>query len=200
MKKSVRTVLSASVVVLVGSLTGCADIAELVQARDSLDRYSLAVADQKTSVDGQIAALQATGVGENDPAVLALRSRSAELAAAAQVAEAGAAHVSEVLAEIENPDSALNNSVGLALPLLPGPWQAPVLLGAALFLTVARAAQLKRGMVSVIESVRRAGLEDAEFQQRLAKNATIMRLTQTPTAARTVDSVLGGTLGARLPI
>jgi hypothetical protein len=90
--------------------------------------------------------------------------------------------------------------VGELAPLLPAPWRAPLLLGAALFVSLARARRLKRGAASIARSIGKAMDADPALREAMARNAALIRSVQTETASRIIDESDSARRMIRLPI
>jgi cell division septum initiation protein DivIVA len=132
---------------------------------------------------------------------LAADTRAALARVRAQHAAADAAvqNVDMLLTRATHPSSPIAQGVNDLSPWLPPPLQLPLALGAALVLSLARAAQLKRGISSIAQGFEKALEEDPAFADRFRAHANTFRTIQTPAAKRAVDEATGHTL-VRLPI
>jgi hypothetical protein len=104
-----------------------------------------------------------------------------------------------VIEEASRPTDPLTSAVGAVAPFLPEPARLPVLLGAALLVTLARAAQLKRGTASIVRGIQKAIDEDQQFRDTFKRHANTFRTIQTAAARRIVDETTRPPL-IRLPI
>jgi hypothetical protein len=114
--------------------------------------------------------------------------------------EAALSRMDLVIEEARNPTDTLTHAVGAVAPLIPEPARVPLLLGAAMLVTLARAAQLKHGMTSIARSMQKAIDEDEAFRTTFRKHANTFRTIQTTTAKRIVDQATGRGSMIRLPI
>jgi hypothetical protein len=105
--------------------------------------------------------------------------------------DAAIGDLDQVIEEAANPSDTLTRTVGALAPLAPEPFHLPLILGAALIVTFARAAQLKRGMVSIARGIHKAMEEDPQFESTFRKHANTFRTIQTATARRVVDETTG---------
>jgi hypothetical protein len=108
-------------------------------------------------------------------------------AAKAQAAEAIADHMRTVVERARNPEhDPATGPAGVLTSILPAPWRVPVALGSALLVTLGRAAQLKRGLRSVAQSIEIAKRSDEQFKSAFARHAEAIKATQTRTAQAVV--------------
>jgi hypothetical protein len=127
------------------------------------------------------------------------RAALARVRAQQAAAEAAAEQLELVLSRGMAEQSPIAQGVKDLSPWLPGPVQLPLALGTAFVLTLARAAQLKRGMASIAQGFQKAIEEDEAFAARFQAHANTFRVIQTPAAKRAIDEATGQTL-VRLPI
>lgn len=184
----------------VSFLGGCLDAAGIERFRNDLAGVRQDLADREVAWQMQIDRLKSSGAAEGDPVLREARAGLAEAGAARAATDAALARLDQVVADATSPTSDVGRTVGVVAPLLPGPVQAPLLLGSALLLALARAWQMKRGLVSVVEGIRRAMNDDESFAARFREHANTFRITQTPAAQRIVNEVKRDSLLARLPI
>lgn len=119
-----------------------------------------------------------------DALIAATRAKIGALDAAVAQAEA-------VLREASGPTSPLSATARGLGSMLPEPARAPLVLGAALLVTLARARQLKVGAASIAASVSKAMDADPKLRAAFQRQANTMRSIQTPTAKRIVDEAIG---------
>ena len=170
---------------------GCIDEVGLRAARNDAAALAAQLEDERDAVQ-RYAETIPVGDPARPAAEVAVQTAEARLAAL----DAAVAHADAALAELDNPEG-----VGsLIAPLLPGPWQAPAALAAALGVTLLRAGQLKRAARSIATSVEKAKQADPALAERFADNADTLRTIQTPTARRIVDEVIRPAPMLRLPV
>jgi hypothetical protein len=133
--------------------------------------------------------------GAADTRAALARARAKESAAAAAVEQ-----VDQVIHDATSPDSPTGQTIGAVAPFLPEPLRLPILLGSALVFSLARAAQLKRGMSSIAQGLQKVIDEDDQFAGRFRAHANTFRSIQTRTAKRVVDEATADRFMVRLPI
>jgi hypothetical protein len=181
------------VVLLVSFLCGCAE--PQLQAfrenaaglRDQLHQESLAWEHR----------LQQLGPAHPltpDTSAALARTRAAHAAAQAALEQ-----IDLVATRATSPESPVAQTVEGLSPLIPEPVRLPLALGLALALSLARAAQLKKAMISIAQGFEKAIEEDPAFADRFRLHANTFRTIQTPTAKRAIDEITGDRL-IRLPI
>lgn len=150
--------------------------ASAVAARDHL----LASA---TSLELELASLP-----DNDPARPELEAR---LARSRTGLEALAAGVAQIDAAFNDPptNSPAETFLDSLVALVPGPWQAPVLLGGAGFALFLRSRQLRQGITSIARGIEIAKREDPVFRESFERHANTFRSIQSPVARKLVDTV-----------
>ncbi|GIW74679.1 MAG: hypothetical protein KatS3mg103_1201 [Phycisphaerales bacterium] len=85
----------------------------------------------------------------------------------------------------------ISRTVGAVAPLVPEPYRLPLILGAGLAASLARAAQLRRAGRSIARGVQRALDADPVLAERFAQHAGLVRQAQPPLARRLVDEAQG---------
>lgn len=133
--------------------------------------------------------------GAADTRAALARARAKESAAAAAVEQ-----VDQVIHDATSPDSPTGQTIGAVAPFLPEPLRLPILLGSALVFSLARAAQLKRGMSSIARGLQKAIDDDLQFAAQFKAHANTFRGIQTRTAKRVVDEATADQFMVRLPI
>ncbi len=183
------------VMVLFVAVGGCADLdaarafrADAAVLRDSLD---IRAARWQERLDA---------LPPDDPARPTVEAEKAQAEAAVAAMDAGLARLDEVIAETVQPSDPITQTVGAASSLLPMSLRGPLLLGAAGVVAGLRAWRLKAGLASVAKGLSAAMREDEEFKQCFARHANTFRSTQTPTAKRVIDEVVGNKPLVALPI
>lgn len=78
------------------------------------------------------------------------------------------------------------------VPFVPEPYRAPLVLGGAGVLALARAARLKAGLASVARSIEKAMEGDPVLAEQFRRHADTLRSIQTPLARKVVDEVTSG--------
>lgn len=195
-----RRVGIAGVCAVVWLMGGCLDAAGVERFRNDLAQVSQDLADREVAWQMEIDRLKSSGAVEADPVLREARAGLAEAGVARAATDAAIARLDQVVADATSPTSDVGRTVGVVAPLLPGPLRTPLLLGSALVLALARAWQLKRGLVSVVQGIQRAINDDKTFAARFRENANTFRIAQTPAAQRIVNEVKRDSFLARLPI
>ena len=121
---------------------------ELVQLRDQL-------AEDQAAWEQRLASLP-----ENDPARPMIVAQRATATAQRAAVDAAIIQAELVQAEAEHPTDPISSLIGAIVPWLPEPVRTPLVLGSALFVTAARARQLKKGAASTATSLRRVMAAD----------------------------------------
>ena len=189
-------------------------IAGLTLSAASLGAVGCASAEDVSALRTETAALRSTaqsqaaraeeilaGLPPQHPARASAEAMLAAARARESLAAAATAQLDAALAETGEgtPLHAISETVG---PWLPGPVQAPLLLGAGLVAALARAAQLKRGLASVAQSIEVASQEDETLRMRLKAQANTLRTIQTASARRVIDETVKPSArpAVRLPV
>lgn len=190
-----RAMCVVAAVVLCAAATGCEGLATAERFRADAAGLRDHLREEARQWDQRVAAL-----GPGHPlladAQAALAATSARLAAV----EAAIARVDLVIEEARNPRDMLTEGARAVAPLLPEPIRAPLLLGAALVVTLGRAAQLKRAMISTARSIEKAMEDDEQFSEVFRRHANTFRTIQTAAAKRIVDEATDEGFKIRLAI
>ena len=165
-------------------LSGCLDM----QRADEFRGRAVSVRDRFAAESADLAAA-VERMPANDPMKPDAEAALARARAKEAAADAAVQQVDLVMRRARSPDNPL--SVG-ALGWLPEPVRWPLALGAALVASLARGAQLKRGLASVAQSLDKAMEEDGEFRARFRQHAATIRSIQTPLARREIDRAQRG--------
>ncbi len=192
---NLRRVLLGALAAGTAMLGGCVDM----DAVESMRQAAIQTRDQLAAEVETLETLRESipdGAPEAGAADALAASGSAKLAAI----EAAIARIDQTLAEANNPSDGLTLAAQGVSPLLPAPVRLPVVLGAALAATLLRAGQLKRGAVSMAQSINKALETDDDLRQAFARRADTLRSIQTRTARRIVDQASGKAALPALPI
>ena len=158
---------------------GCVDMNQVRQLRDSAAAMSDDLKGQSRALEQRLA-----GMSPDDPARADVEAALARSRAKQAAAEAAVKQVDLVGSRAAHPDTPLGQMVDAASPWLPEPVRAPLVLGAALAASLARAAQLKKGMASIADGLNKAMEEDPEFKTQFKRHANTFRAIQTPVAKK----------------
>jgi hypothetical protein len=164
------------------AVAGCQSTADALRFRAGAMEFRDTLQQEAALWESRVAALPADHpLGPEAAASLArARSKLAKI-------EAAIGEMNMVIEEAANPTDTLTRAVGAIAPLAPEPARLGLLLGAALTVTVARAAQLKRGMASIARGIQKAMEEDEDFRRTFRRHANTFRAIQTAAARRVVD-------------
>lgn len=191
----VAGVAAGVVMVAVVAAGGCADLGEVVAARDAASSVS------HTLHQNALGHEQAAGaLPEGDPRAAHLLQQAARARARAAVLDDAVRQVNLVLDEAQDPTSPISAATSAAAPFLPPPVGAGLLLGGALAATLMRAGKLKAALESVVRGIETAKKDDAEFRTRFQEHANTFRTIQTPAARRVVDEITHDGFMVRWPI
>lgn len=179
-------------------LGGCAQFSGVERMRDELTALRERAHDDLIAWEARVEEARrmeadAGLIGAAEAGEVAARLRHAALDAAAR-------GTSAVLLEAREPSDPVGQVVGVIAPWLPGPVRTPLVLGAAGLATLARARQLKRGLLSVATSLREAMSADEALAAHIRRHADTLRKIQTPAARRIVDESDPTRPLVRLPI
>lgn len=176
------------------SIGGCADLQGFSALRNEM-------AGLREDLTAQVRELERARdvIPLGDPRRKPLEAALATTRAQQSVVEAGIAQADSVAAtvdEVRDP----RGLVGEVIPLLPGPWQAPLVLGSALVVSLVRARRLKKGALSIASSIRKAMEVDPAMREAMIRNASLIRSVQTETASRMIDESDAARRLIRLPV
>lgn len=180
------------------ALSGCAGIDDVravrqdaAQLRDDLSAQ-IAAADaalaQHDALDDALG-LPPDAPERASPQRAALAQARDHALATRNAVDAAIAQVDQILNEAQDPTDPLSMASRQLAPLVPGPWQAPLVLAGALAATFVRSRQLKSALLSVAHGIEVAKRRDPAFKDAFAKHADLFRIKQTATARRVVDEV-----------
>ena len=181
----------ALIVVAAATLCGCADLAEV-------HRFRADAATVRDTFQADEAEWQRR-LAELPPDHPLSPDAEAALAAAHARRAAADAAVREVDLLIQRAEAG-QDALDTAFPWLPEPLGVPIALGGALVLSLLRAAQLKRGLVSVARGLDAAMRDDQGFRDSFRRHADTFRAVQTPAARRAVDEATKDGFMLRLPL
>jgi hypothetical protein len=180
--------------VLAAGLGGCAGLEEAGSLRSRAAALQSHYGAESRAWERRLADMD-----EDDPLRPGIRAALARARAKEAAAAAAIEQVNQVVRESTNPYSTGDAAGALAL-LVPDPLRVPLLLGSALALSLARAAQLKRGMASIARGLEKAMDDDEQFAGNFRRHANTFRTMQTRTARRVVDEATADRFMLRLPI
>lgn len=188
--RMIGLVLAVSVVLA----AGCVEMGEVRAFRDRAAALS-----EQWGAESRAWAQRLEGMTPDDPLRPDVEAALARARAKEAAAQAAVQQVDLLIQRAANPDDALGQAVEIAAPWIPAPARAPLALGAALVAALVRAAQLKRGMISIARGINKAMEEDDQFRAGFQRHANTFRAIQTPLAKRVVDEASGRRI-VRLPV
>lgn len=171
------------------AMTGCAGAEDVRAARDQATQVREQLTAQIAAADAAIAQQDQAGLPSDAPERVALERARAQAIATRQAVDATIAQVDLVLKEAQDPTDPLSMASKELAPLVPGPWQAPLILAGALGAVFVRSRQFKAALLSVAHGIEVAKERDPLFKDAFAKHADLFRIEQTATARRVVDEV-----------
>lgn len=172
-----------------GALSGCAGVDDARAVREQAVLVREQLSAQIAAADAAIAQQDQSGVPANAPSRVALERARDQALATRHAVDAAIAQVDVVLKEAQDPTDPLSMASRQLAPLVPGPWQAPLILAGALAAVVLRSQQLKAALLSVAHGIEVAKERDPLFKDAFAQHADLFRIEQTATARRVVDEV-----------
>ncbi len=184
------------------ALGACADLDRLESWRDQAASVEPRLDARRESLERDLASLPADDprradlARELEQANASLESLRAAIAQADQSIAVARQGSGDKLGLV---GSTISSITGPLAAIVPGPWQAPLILAGAALAALARARQLKVGLRSVAKGLEIAMREDAQFKERFKANAGTFRVVQTHAAKRVVDEVTHAK-ALRLPI
>jgi hypothetical protein len=195
MPRTFTLVLVALGSAVLWALGGCADLGEMESMRNHAAQLRDELHAESTAWEQRLAALAPADPLRADAqaALDASKAKEAAVSAAVSVADA-------TLTRAKAPDDTLTQAAKGVSPLLPEPLRTPLVLGAALVASLARAAQLKRGLASVAQGMQKAMDEDDQFRARFKAHANTFRTIQTRLAKRVIDETTAAKPMLRLPV
>jgi flagellar motility protein MotE (MotC chaperone) len=179
-------------------LAGCADWQQLERAQARTQDIARQLQEQRESIESRVSTARQAAATSEDPL---LRAQAAELErllerirVQEQAARAAATELDTIVARANGTSGDdVGSAIGSVSPFIPEPFRVPLALGAAVVLSLARAAQLKRATLSIAQSFEKAMESDEELRQRVESHAPTLRTIQTATARRLVDVATGKT-------
>ncbi len=172
------------------ALGGCADWSQLEAAQSRAHDLAQQLSDQRVAAEQKAA--QAQQAAPNAPETQELKDLVERLKVQEAAAKQGSAELDTLLARAKGQTSdPIGQTIGTLSPLIPDPLKVPLALGAALVLSVARSAQLKKAALSIAHGMENAMDQDEQFRARFKANSATFDLAQTPTAQKIVDQAQG---------
>lgn len=171
------------------ALSGCAGVDDVRAVRDDALQVREQLTAQIAAADAAIAQQDQLGLAIDAPERVALERAKEQALATRQAVDATITQVDLILKEAQDPTDPLSMASRQLAPLVPGPWQAPLILAGALAAVFLRSQQLKTALLSVAHGIEVAKDRDPLFKDAFAKHADLFRIEQTATARRVVDEV-----------
>ncbi len=171
------------------AMTGCAGVEDALVVRQQAAEVREQLTAQIAAADAAMAQQDQAGLAPDASERAALERAKAQAVATRQAVDAAIAQVDLVLKEAQDPTDPLSMASKQLAPLVPGPWQAPLILVGALAAVLARSRQLKAALLSVAHGIEVAKERDPVFRDAFTKHADLFRIEQTATARRVVDEV-----------
>lgn len=171
------------------ALSGCAGVDDVRAVRDDALQVREQLTAQIAAADAAIAQQDRLGLAIDAPERVALERAKEQALATRQAVDAAITQVDLILKEAQDPTDPLSMASRQLAPLVPGPWQAPLILAGALAAVFLRSQQLKTALLSVAHGIEVAKDRDPLFKDAFAKHADLFRIEQTATARRVVDEV-----------
>lgn len=171
------------------ALSGCAGVEDVRAIRQDAVQVRDHLAAQVAAADAALAQQDQLGIPADAPQRTALERAREQALATQQAVDAAIAQVDLVLKEAQDPTDPLSMASRELAPLVPAPWQAPLILAGALAAVFLRSQQLKNALLSVAHGIEVAKERDPIFKDAFARHADLFRIEQTATARRVVDEV-----------
>jgi hypothetical protein len=171
------------------ALSGCAGVDDVRAVRDDALQVREQLTAQIAAADAAIAQQDQLGLAADAPERVALERAKEQALATRQAVDAAITQVDLILKEAQDPTDPLSMASRQLAPLVPGPWQAPLILAGALAAVFLRSQQLKTALLSVAHGIEVAKDRDPLFKDAFAKHADLFRIEQTATARRVVDEI-----------
>jgi hypothetical protein len=166
-------------------LQACTSIEELESLQHQLEATRGELKEDQRQFEIRLADL-----APDSPLGPEARSALAAAAAKAQAADALAEEMRAIVQRAKAPEAdPATAPFGTLGTLLPPPLRVPLALGGALLVTLGRAAQLKKGLRSVAQSIEAAKKTDEQFKVAFARHSPTFRAVQTPIAQKVVAQV-----------
>ena len=193
----VRTVAVALLALIAClALQGCTSLDQVEKLRNDLSALH-----EKQEQHAKAQQEAAAALPIDDPNKQLIEASAAAASAQAAATKAALITLQEILSKAQHPEQHPDTSaIGVLTQLLPAPWRVPLVMGGAVLATLARAVQLKRGLVSVAKSIEQAKKFDKEFLSTFGRNTPIFEAVQTPAAKRVVLEATSPNLMFRLPV
>jgi len=176
-------------------ITGCTDLGAIRAMRDDAQRTRDVMGERAERLE-----TLRERYPDESPVVPEIDASLARTRASIEALDAAVLQIDQVLEEAANPSDGLTRTAQGLGPYLPEPVRLPLVLGAALGATLLRSGQLKKGALSIAQSINKAVEGDEGFRDALARNAGTLRSVQTPTARRIVDQAGSRNILTALPI
>ena len=194
--RNLIVVACASVILLGGGICGCVDVEQARVARADAAALRSQLDQRLEAETAALAALEAQGSAEHDPAVIQAREDLALSQARRDQIDTLIRQVDELLSQADALNtSPLQTSEGVRETIttigqtFPEPLRSPLLLGAGAMVALLRAAQLKRALASVARGIDAAMKQDPDFKEKFLQHANTFRTMQTATARRAIDEL-----------
>lgn len=174
------------------NMVGCADWQHLERAQARTQEIARELQEQRQAIESRVEAVKSTDDPADQAKVQELQRLLERVRLQEQAARAASAELDTIVARAKGTASdEIGTTINGVSPFIPEPLRIPIALGAALVLSLARAAQLKRATLSIAQSLEKAMESDDELRQRVQSHAPTLRTMQTPTARRLVDVATG---------
>lgn len=171
------------------TLGGCAGVEDVRAVREDAVQVREQLTAQIAVADAAMAQQDALGLAPDSPERAALERARAQVVATREAVDAAIMQVDLVLKEAQDPTDPLSMASRQLAPLVPGPWQAPLILAGAAAAIFVRSRQFKTALLSVAHGIEVAKERDPTFKDAFARHADLFRIEQTATARRVVDEV-----------
>jgi hypothetical protein len=171
---------------ILSAAPGCASLEESIARIESVAHDASIARDSSRSRLDELELLRES-IPDSDPDAPALDSAISRLRAQIAVLDSAILHAHRTIENARHPDDALTIAIDSISPWIPAPIQAPLVLGAALFATLARSGALKQSAKSIVESIDHAMRTDPAMRSAIESNADSIRTIQTPQARRLVN-------------
>jgi hypothetical protein len=186
--------------VAVGVLCGCVETADVARARNRAQEVRAAL-DADLALGEQILHdLDNRGAPPDDPARLDAAARLDRARDSREALDRALLALDQAARDASGADDPATQDLGVFTRAIPGPAQAPVILGGALLVALLRARQLKSALVSVAESIEKAKQSDESFRQKFKEHAATIRSIQTPAARSIIRDATADGFTLSLPV
>ena len=162
---------------------GCTTLHDARASRDQAVAAREHLRAAALSIESRLASL-----APGDPARPALESRLARSRTTTDAISAGIDQIDIALLAADQPTGA-DPIIDAISAVIPGPWQAPLLLGGAAVGLFLRSRQLRHAVTTIAQGIEIAKREDPAFKEIFDRHANTFRSLQSPMARRLVDTI-----------